>query len=43
MRNNVNNNTNMHNNANNIKCKVMNMELDQISTMKIQVSNKCYY
>jgi hypothetical protein len=41
MHNNANNNTNMRNNANNIKCRVMNMELDQISTMRIQVSNKC--
>jgi len=32
---------NMCNNANNIKCKVMNMELDQILAMGIQVSNKC--
>jgi hypothetical protein len=31
----------MRNNANNIKCKVMNMELDQILAMRIQVSNKC--
>lgn len=31
----------MHNDANNIKCRVMNMELDQILAMKIQVNNKC--
>ncbi len=37
---NTRNNTN-NNNANNIKCKVMNMELDQILAMRIQASNKC--